>query len=243
VLGIALYISSFLSGELDLLRFAGWFSGPLGLNVLTPFVPLAATLAAAWSGRRWLVTIAALISGGAFVCRAFNIGVLGPDRLGVTDPAAVLTVPLLLLVALVYLTRTAEQPPLSWLLIPCLPVAAAGLSVMAGQLRLEPIASMAGRFSFWGTTFSPVTGLSALLMVVTICWLSTDARPLLGLALGLVIMQSGTAFGDIISRSDGAGLERTLQLIEFAVPVGVAGMLVWLLRRRTRRLTEGLTEV
>ena len=51
VLGIALYISSLLSDDLGRLSSS---AGPFGRSVLLALVPLAATLAAAWSGRRWL---------------------------------------------------------------------------------------------------------------------------------------------------------------------------------------------
>lgn len=221
VLGIALYISAMLSQELSNLRFPGWSSGPLGWKVLLPFVPLAATLAAAWSGRRWLATVTAVAAGAAIAYRSFSV--LGPYRPTAVEVMAPLTVPLLLLAALVLLTRSAERPPRSWLWLPCLPVGVALLFVIADRLPLGPAEHALALLGSWEAPFaSPYTRLSAIMVVMSVCWLATDFRPLTGLALGFAMMQSDT------------GLTSTLQLIQIVVPLAVASALVWLLRRRAR---------
>jgi hypothetical protein len=235
VLGIALYISGVLSEDLSLLRIADWSAWPFGQDVLLAIVSLAATLAAAWSGRRWLTATAA---GAAAVCLTLSFVMLDPDY----PPAravVVLIVPLLLLALLVSLTDRAERPPRSWLWFSCVPAGVAGFLEIISLLQFDHGARVLASVGDWGMSLSPFTAISALMAGAAVCWLVTDARPLLGLVLGFALSQIGHLASFSAYASDGFVPASTWQfnwdgLPRVAACVAVAGVLVWLLRRRTR---------
>ena len=239
ILGIALVISCMLSSELDDLG-AGPFQIPIGWKGLVLLLPLAAILAAAWSGRRWLATVTALAAGAAITYGVYRVLPTGIhlDRPLVTELAADLMVPLLLLAALVLIVGSTPPPPRSWLWLPWVSVVVAALAAIAARLPLGPAGQALAWTGNWGQGLS-LNHLTLLVLVASVCWLVTDARPLLGLAFGFAILQFSVVLVRITSGSPRAGLIPTWQLywpalVALAVPLAVASVLVWLLCRRTR---------
>jgi hypothetical protein len=236
ILAIALYLAGMLSRELGHLGFPGWSAGPLGWKVLLPAVPLAAAVVAAWRGRLWVITVTAVAAGAAIVYRLDSgLGGLGDHR----TPVEVVSPPtaaLLLLATLVLLAGSSPRPPRSWLWLPGLPMGVAGLLVVFAWLRLgaavQALGSLGGWVDGWAVS-SPYTNLFVIMVIACACWLVTDFRPLLGLALGFAMMQVGNVSGLPLGSTG---------LIGFAVPLAVAGVLVWLLSRLRRVSPPALGE-
>lgn len=233
VLGVTLYLVGLMSSQ-----FAGyldsvvWVPGmvPMGWMKILPFAALA-PLAAAWRGRRRPAAVTAVIAGAACAFIPVRLMVSGDGtptygfhdglRLAVLEKG--LTVPLLALAALALVTRSAEQPPRSWLWLPSLGVAMpAALSIC---LWATPARHALNLLNGWVTPWPYFSPPLAMMVVACACWLVTDFRPLAGLAIGLALAH---AFNDL-------AYQPTLQELTGTVaPLAVAIALAWMLRRRTR---------
>jgi hypothetical protein len=248
-LGLAVYLVISVCGILTVPAVFDWFSSPIGRGQFLPLLPLTATVAAAWSGRRWLVAVPAAIAAAAIAYSNFGLAALmhvpgtSADQAvdlamppTMTDHVAYLTVPLLAMAALVLLTGHTERPPRSWLWLLCLPVALSAFAVVALQLRLASLDAVLN---------APIGGtelrgyLSLITVVVAICWLVTDIRPLAGLALGLALTHFNGLVVNIAGNPENNDLRSVLQLnwpdlIEVAVLLAIIGALAWLFLRRTR---------
>jgi hypothetical protein len=251
-LGLAMYLVTCLCSLLAESAMFGWFSSSFGWSQFLPVLPLAATVAAAWSGRRLLVAIPAAVAAAAIVYGNLSLAALshlpqtGADPVvdlavppAVTDRLA-LAVPLLSLAALVLLTGHAERPPRSWLWLLSLPAGLSVLGVIAFQWRLATLNTVLNEPIGGAGLPDPYHAyLSLITVAVAICWLVTDIRPLAGLALGFALTQSADLVVNIASNPMGTDLRSIVQLnwaglIEVAVPLAIAGALAGLFLRRSR---------
>jgi hypothetical protein len=231
-----LFFCGWLSSEPYIVRFPGWFSAPIGWRALL-LVLLPATLAAAWSGRRWLATVTAVAAGAALTYRVYTVNLPAGYLSSATRRAVWLTVPLLLLAALVLLVGSTERPRRSWLWLPWVPLGVAALAAIAARLRLGPVEHVLAWLGTWGQIF-PLPHLTVLMLVASVCWLVADARPLLGLALGCALEQSNGIF--VSMALDLPRMGHSLwqlywpSLVVLAALLAIPGVLVWLLCRRPR---------
>jgi hypothetical protein len=232
ILAIVLYLCGLLNHELSLLRFPGWSPDPVGVGwrILLPCVPLAVTLAAAWSGRPRLTAVSAAAAAVALAYLAFaRLSLPGGHGAGAVESSlAALTVPLLSLAALTLLARSAKRPPRSWLWLVGLAVGVTVLAVIAARLQLESAEHALAWLGSWaGAVKSPYSHLSAIMAGVSVCWLVTDSRPLLGVAGSVYLTQLGT----LIAGPNVPGVNWT-EFIELNAPLTVALILVRLIQRR-----------
>jgi hypothetical protein len=232
ILAIALYLCGLLNHELGLLRFPGWSPDPVGLGwrALLPCVPLAVTVAAAWSGRPRLVAVSAAAATATLAYLAFaSLSLPGGHGGGAVDSAlSALIIPLLSLEALTLLTRSVQRPPRSWLWLVGLAVGVTVLAVVAARLPLGSAEHALAWLGSWtGTVKSPYSHLSVIMAGVSVCWLVTDSRPLLGVAGSLYLTQLGALLAD----PNVPGVNWT-EFIELNVPLTVALILVRLIQRR-----------
>jgi hypothetical protein len=231
ILAIALYLCGLLNHELGLLRFPGWSPDPVGVGwrALLPCVPLAVTVAAAWSRRPRLVAVSAAVATAALAYVAFDsLSLPGGHGGGAVESAlSALIVPVLSLAALTLLTRSV-RPPRSWLWLAGLAVGVTVLRVVAARLQLGPAEHALASLGSWtataGSAYSP---LAAILVGVSLCWLVTDSRPLIAVAGSLYLTQLGT----LMAGPSGPGVNWT-QFIELNAPLTVALILVRLIQRR-----------
>ena len=119
----------------------------------------------------------------------------------------------------------AAAGSLLWLLF--LPVAVASaesLANVAPALFAAPTA---------GTTllFPYASDLALVTVIVAVCWLATDVRPLAGLVLAFTVTR--VMYGFVYLSSAGTAATAVISLWITALVV-LAGALAWLLRRRTR---------
>jgi len=232
ILAIALYLCGLLNRELGLLRFPGWSPDPAGVGwrALLPCVPLAVTVAAAWSGRPRLVAVSAAVATAALGYLAFaSLSLPGGHGAGAVESAlSALIVPVLSLAALTLLTRSVRRPPRSWLWLAGLTVGVTVLRVVTARLQLGPAEHALASLGSWtataGSAYSP---LAAILVGVSLCWLVTDSRPLIAVAGSLYLTQLGT----LMAGPSGPGVNWT-QFIELNAPLTVALILVRLIQRR-----------
>ena len=232
ILAIALYLCGLLNHELGLLRFPGWSVDPVGLGgrALLPCVPLAVTVAAAWSRRPRLVAVSAAVATAALAYVAFDsLSLPGGHGGGAVESAlSALIVPVLSLMALTLLTRSVQRPPRSWLWLVGLAVGVTVLGVVAARPQLGPAEHALAWLGSWtataGSAYSP---LAAIMVGVSLCWLVTDSRPLIGVAGSLYLTQLGT----LMAGPDVPGVNWT-EFIELNVPLAVALVLVRLIQRR-----------
>lgn len=190
-----------------------WFYFLLG--VLTTLI-----LAAAWSGRRRLVAVAAVatvIPAAIYtlISHEWDLMVVLAEFAG---PALAVFVPF---------ARRTERPPVSLLWLPCLPL---------GVTLVEALSTPYPGFSPHTMSqtmllFPYTTYLSLVTVVVAVCWLVTDVRPLAGLVFAFTLVRVINGFA--YARSYGA-----VKPVEIAIAITaslvLACALVWLLRRRTR---------
>jgi hypothetical protein len=179
-----------------------------------------ALLAAAWSGRRALVVavaVAALILAVIATIRTQEW-----DLMRVLAEFAGPAVPVFLLCA-----RRTERPParLLWLLF--LPVAVAS----AESLANVPPALFAAPTASTTLLYPYASGLSLVTVIVAVCWLATDVRPLAGLVLAFTVTR--VMYGFVYLSSAGTAATDVISLWITALVI-LAGALAWLLRRRTR---------
>ena len=194
----------------------------LGLALGSLLVVMA--LAATWCGRRWLVAAA--------VAAAVLAAVACPDGFGVRTTVLEMAVPAVLaLVVLLPLTKRAERPPISLLLLLCLPLAVnfvAGLAIGRG-LQINDAFPIPMLSSI--VLLAPYsTYLSLLPVLVAVCWLATDVRPLAAVALEFLLMR-------VLYAALGGhypGESWTQITIVIGLPLALTCALVWLLRHRVR---------
>lgn len=193
----------------------------IALGSLLVVVALAAT----WCGRRWLVAAAVV----AAVLTVVPGLVLGGSRVNI---AAEMTVPAVLaLVVLLPLTKRAERPPVSLLRLPCLPLAVNLVALLAAAWGLDiheafPIPTLSSI-----VFLAPYnTYLSLVPLLVAVCWLVTDVRPLAAVTLQFLLWRVRyAAFGPYPAAEIG-----TQMAIVVGLPLALTGALFWLLRHRAR---------
>jgi len=177
-----------------------------------------ATLAAGWSGRRGLVAFgaaAAVIAAVSFtvIRQEWDLMVVLADFVG--PPVVVFLL----------FARRMERPPLSLLWLPGLALGVALAESLASAAPALFAATTAGT-----TLLSPyTTGLSLVTVLVAVCWLATDVRPLASLVFAFTV--SRIVYGFTYGRP----------LVTVGPPVITLGItaslvaacaLAWLLRRR-----------
>jgi hypothetical protein len=216
--------------------------GSVGQHIANPFRPydlpagvelgaalgsllVVAALAATWCGRRW--PVAAAVVGA--VLAAVPCLVLGGWRVNIVSEMAVPAV--LALVVLLPLTKRTERPPVSLLWLPGLPLAVnfvAGLGIASG-LHIH--------YAFPIPTLSLIlllapyyTYLSLVPLLVAVCWLVTDVRPLAAVTLQFLLWRVlYVAFHTYPAAEIG-----TQMAIVVGLSLALTGALVWLLRHRAR---------
>jgi hypothetical protein len=177
-------------------------------------------LAAGWSGRRWVVAAgaaAAVIAAASFLAmwQEWDLMVVLADFVG--PPVVVL---------LLFARRT-ERPPLSLLWLPGLALGVALAESLANTVPALFAATTAGT-----TLLSPyTTGLSLVTVLVAVCWLATDVRPLASLVFAFTV--SRVVYGFAYGRPSVTVGPAVITLGITASLVAVCA-LAWLLRRRIR---------
>jgi hypothetical protein len=189
----------------------GWLFYALGILALL-------ILAAGWSGRRWLVAAgaaAALIAAVTYtvIRQDWHLMVVLADFVG---PPVVL---------FLLFARRTERLPLSLLWLPGLALVVALAESLANSVPALFAAVTAGTTLLYPYT----TGLSLVTVLVAVCWLATDVRPLASLVLAFTVTRVvyGFAYG---RPSVAAGSAAITLVITASLVAGCA--LAWLLRRR-----------
>jgi hypothetical protein len=196
---------------LSLFWFDEWLFYVLGVLALV-------ILAAGWSGRRGLVAAGAaavVLAAVSFLVirQAWDLMVVLADFAG--PPVAVF---------LLFARRT-ERPPLSLLWLPGLTLGVA----LAESLASTPPPLLAATTA--GTTLlSPyTTSLSLVTVLVAVCWLATDVRPLASLVFAFTVSRVvyGFAYGRPLVTAGPA-----VTTLGITASLAAACALAWLLRRR-----------
>jgi hypothetical protein len=195
----------------SLFWFDEWLFYVLGLLALV-------LLPAAWSGRRALVAAgaaAAVIAAVSFtvIRQEWDLMVVLADFVG--PPVAVF---------LLFARRT-ERPPLSLLWLPGLALGVALAESLVNAAPALHAATTAGT-----TLLSPYTsGLSLVTVLVAVCWLATDIRPLASLVFAFTASRViyGFAYGRPM-----VTVGPTVIALVITVSLAFACALAWLLRRR-----------
>jgi hypothetical protein len=211
-LALGAVVGSARSGHLPLLfSFYEWLFYVLGVLALV-------ILAAGWSGRRGLVAAgatAAVIAAVSFtiIRQEWDLMVVLADFIG---PPVV--------VFLLFARRT-ERPPLSLLWLPGLALGVALAESLANVVPALFAATTAGT-----TLLSPyTTGLSLVTVLVAVCWLATDVRPLASLVFAFTVSRVvyGFAYGRPLVMVGPAVI-----ILGITASLVAACALAWLLRRR-----------
>jgi hypothetical protein len=232
VLGLALYVSwgaarFFQSGPL---------TGAHGTPVLAGLL-LAATALAVWAGYRTLMmtTVAASLAVLAYCWYSYwAVPALYHRSFSLMVNRFTPEVPLLLaLLALAHLTRRVGRPPRSWLILACLPLLAM-LVTRALPVLLRPGPAL-------GLPWNLLPGVLLLAIpILALAWLATDARPALGVALALAVLETvplatmvqlGIAANDH-ERVASPWTWESIYMEALFVVMTVA--MAWMLRRRAR---------
>jgi hypothetical protein len=125
------------------------------------------------------------------------------------------------------LARRTERPPLSLLWLPCLP-----LAVTLADALSAPYPDFSPRtVSQTMILFPYTTYLSLVTVIVAVCWLVTDVRPLASLVFAFTVTR--VIYGFAYARSYGA-VGPAVIAIAITASLMLACALVWLLRRLTR---------
>ncbi len=210
-LALGAVVGSARSGHLPLLfSFYEWLFYVLGVLALV-------ILAAGWSGRRGLVAAgatAAVIAAVSFtiIRQEWDLMVVLADFIG---PPVV--------VFLLFARRT-ERPPLSLLWLPGLALGVALAESLANVVPALFAATTAGT-----TLLSPyTTGLSLVTVLVAVCWLTTDVRPLASLVFAFTVSRVvyGFAYGRPLVMVGPAVI-----ILGITASLVAACALAWLLRR------------
>jgi len=181
-------------------------------------------LAAAWCGRRWLAVAAAVAATAVEVVAWQQVNPNGWNAIIGVAPAPLVGV------ALLSLTRRSERPPASLLWLPCLPPAVAFVENFAPTSGLFIHDLLPGVLD--GRTqllLDPYyTYLSLVPVLVAVCWLVTDVRPLAALALQFLL-------GRILYPATlGHAGTWTQTVIAAGLSLAITCALIWLLRHRAR---------
>jgi hypothetical protein len=230
LLGLVLFASKDAGEQFEEASFG--HSITAGLAPLLAGCLLVAAVAAAWSGRRALTMAAVIVACPVLAWREYTFR-QGLPFLRLPDQAQAglmvwLVLALLSLAGIVVLTRASERPVVTWLSLPCLP-----LALMVPE-------------RFWhylGTHHIPHDQLTTIVFAAflpVLCWFVTDVRPALGLAVFLLVSEilaviDGVQATVILNESAGAFWQAygaNLESLAFAVAITAAG--TWLLRRQTR---------
>jgi hypothetical protein len=177
-----------------------------------------AILAAGWSGRRWLVAAGAAAALAAAVSwtvlwQAWDLMIVLAEFVG--PPVVVLLL----------FARRRQRPPLSLLWLPALALAVALAGSLANTVPPLFAATTAGT-----TLLSPYTTvLSLVTVLVAVCWLVTDVRPLASLVLAFT--GSRIVYGFAYSRPD-VTVGPAVITLGITVSLVAVCALAWLLRRR-----------
>jgi hypothetical protein len=175
-------------------------------------------LAAGWSGRRGLVAAGA----AAAVIAAVSFTVINQDwhlMVVLADFAGPPVVVFLLF------ARRTERPPRSLLWLPGLALGVALAESLANTYPAFFAAVTAGT-----TLLSPyTTGLSLVTVLVAVCWLATDVRPLASLVFAFTVSRVvyGFAYGRPLVTVGPAVIT-----LGITASLAAACALAWLLRRR-----------
>jgi hypothetical protein len=185
-------------------------------------------LAAAWCGRRRLVAAAAAAAALATV--AWWSVVDESQGNYILQLAGVPVV--LALVVLLPLTKRAERPPASLLWLPCLPVAVSfleGLAAGSGLNINEVLPLPLYTFRLEVLLDPYYTYLSLVPVLVAVCWLVTDVRPLAAITVSFLLERAfySAALGD-------RGGIWTQMAIAAGLSLALTCALIWLLRHRAR---------
>jgi hypothetical protein len=233
ILAVAMTMGQVLvmAGLLDLVvhsRRVAYIPPAYIVGVILASVLVVLSVAAAWSGRRWLVAAAV---GGVAAAAAF-CSLAHPVASAIGPMWVVLAVLAgLALGVLLPLTRRAERPPASLLWLPCLALAVA----LVEELALEsgrPIYDLLPLPAIHEAILMYPYGnyLSFIPVLVAACWLVTDVRPLAVVALQFLLMRVIYAvFNAYVAQ------EIWTQVAIFVgLPLTLTFALAWLLRHRAR---------
>jgi hypothetical protein len=178
-------------------------------------------LAATWCGRRWLVAASVVAAVLAAACLP---GGWDPDMVMEMATPAVLA-----LVVLLPLTKRAERPPASLLWLPCLVVTVSLAAVLAAVRGLKIYYAFPVATHTSDVLLTPYTTyLSLVPVVVAVCWLVTDVRPLAAITLQFLLYRVLNTFGYDPGRS------WTQLAIVAGLSLALTCALAWLLRHRAR---------
>ena len=177
-------------------------------------------LAAGWSGRRELAAVSAVAAvipavSWLLLWQDWHLMVVLADFIG---PPSV--------VFLAFARRT-QRPPASLLWLPGLALGAAAAGSLAGSSP-DLFAAVTART----TLLAPDdTVFSLVVLLVAVCWLATDVRPLAGLVLSFTASRVvyGFAYGRPL-----VTVAPAVIAFGIAASLAFACLLAWLLRRRTR---------
>lgn len=211
-LGLGAVVWSARRGHLQFLFWDyGWLFYALGGLALV-------VLAAGWSGRRGLVAAGAAAAASA----AVSSTVINQDWHPMVVLADFVGPPV---VVFLLFARRTERPPLSLLWLPGLALGVA----LAGSLAHTYPALFAAVTA--GTTLlSPyTTGLSLVTVLVAVCWLATDVRPLASLVFAFTVSQVvyGFAYGRPL-----VTVGPVVFILGITASLVAVCALAWLLRRR-----------
>ena len=211
-LGLGAVVWSARRGHLQFLFWDyGWLFHALGGLALV-------VLAAGWSGRRGLMAAGAAAAASA----AVSSTVINQDWHPMVVLADFVGPPV---VVFLLFARRTERPPLSLLWLPGLALGVALAGSLANTYPALFAAVTAGT-----TLLSPyTTGLSLVTVLVAVCWLATDVRPLASLVFAFTV--SRVVYGFAYGRPLVTVGPAVITLVITASLVAVCA-LAWLLRRR-----------
>jgi hypothetical protein len=136
----------------------------------------------------------------------------------------------LMLVALLSLTRRSERPSASLLWLPCLSVAVTFVETFAVALGLFKYdAFPIPQFRAVSLFYPYGTYLSLVPVLVAVCWLVTDVRPLAALTLQFLLERAFYSATWHLPVGNG-----TQMAIVAGLSLALACALLWLLRHRAR---------
>jgi len=211
-LGLGAVVWSARRGHLSFLFWEyEWLFYALGVLALV-------IIAAGWSGRRTLVAAgaaAAVIAAMSFLLmwQEWDLMIVLAEFIG--PPVVVFLL----------FARRIDRPPLSLLWLPGLAMGVALAESLAGTVPPLFAPTTAGT-----TLLSPyTTGLSLVAVLVAVCWLATDVRPLASLVLAFA--GSRVVYGFAYDRPS-VTVGPAVITLGITAALVVACALAWLLRRR-----------
>jgi hypothetical protein len=211
-LGLGAVVWSARRGHLSFLFWEyEWLFYALGVLALV-------ILAAGWFGRRWLVAAgaaAAVTAAMSFLLmwQAWDLMIVLAEFIG--PPVVVFLL----------FARRIDRPPLSLLWLPGLAMGVALAESLTNAVPPLFAATTAGT-----TLLSPyTTGLSLVAVLVAVCWLATDVRPLASLVLAFA--GSRVVYGFAYDRPS-VTVGPTVITLGITASLVAACALAWLLRRR-----------